>query len=357
MSQNKLLILGALGTVGRSVLDHFEHQDNWNICAVSRRQPDFETRAEWVSVDLADESSKAILARIKDVTHIAFAALYEKANGPRGWADSDHVEVNLRMLRNTVEAIEVSSPGLKHITLLQGTKAYGGHLGPFRMPARESDPRYMPPNFYYDQMDWLADRQRGKSWVWSILRPQLVCGNTIGSPLNIVTAIGVFAAMSKELGMPLRFPGGDTRVGEATDARLIAKMLQWVGSEPRCANEIFNCANGDVYVWENVWQRLAEVFEMKLDRPHPLSLHRVMPGNRGIWERMVAKHGLAPYDYGQLVPDWSFPDYMLGRGQRPNPHHMSTIKARKLGFHECVDTEDMFVELLTDLQDRKILPR
>ena len=45
------------------------------------------------------------------------------------------------MLTNLVEKVERASPDLHHITLLQGTKAYGGHLGPFRQPARESGPR------------------------------------------------------------------------------------------------------------------------------------------------------------------------------------------------------------------------
>jgi hypothetical protein len=36
---------------------------------------------------------------------------------------------------------------------------------------------------------------------------------------------------------------------------------------------------------------------------------------------------------------------------------MSTIKIRQAGFNDCVDTEDMFVELLGELQKRRILPR
>ena len=28
------------------------------------------------------------------------------------------------------------------------------------------------------------------------------------------------------------------------------------------ANQIFNIANGDVYVWENIWPRLAQLFGM-----------------------------------------------------------------------------------------------
>jgi hypothetical protein len=35
---------------------------------------------------------------------------------------------------------------------------------------------------------------------------------------------------------------------------------------------------------------------------------------------------------------------------------MSTIKARKAGFQECIDTEEMFVELIQEMQARRYLP-
>ena len=356
MARNKILIVGALGTVGRPMLEHFEALPDWDVCGVSRRAPDFETRAEWVSTDLRDAQDCAKLRDVTGVTHVVYTAVYEKPDVTRGWSEWDHVETNLSMLKNVVENVEAVSPNLRHITLLQGTKAYGGHLGPFRQPARESDPRYMRPNFYYDQQDWIEARQQGKGWTWSVLRPQIVCGLAMGSPLNIITAIGVFAAVSREYGLPLRFPGGAARIGEATDARLIAKAAEWVGTNEHCGNQVFNIANGDVYVWENVWPKVANLFNMELEAPHPFSLARVMPQNAPIWDRVVAKHGLKPYRYEELVPSWQFADFLFGYGQRPNPHHMSTIKARKFGFHECVDTEEMFIDLLQELQRRRILP-
>lgn len=355
--KKKMLIVGALGAVGRCVLEHFEARPDWEIVGMARRQPDFPTRAQWIQVDLRDPADcKEKLAGLKDVTNIAYTAVYEKADVTRGWSEMDHVEVNLQMLQNLVTNVEENSPGLRHITLLQGTKAYGGHLGPFRQPARESDRRYMPPNFYYNQQDWIGDRQQTRSWTWSVLRPQIVCGIAIGSPLNIITAIGVFAAISREYGLPLRFPGGVERIGEATDARLIAKAIEWAAESPNAHNQVFNVTNGDVYVWHNVWPKVAELFGMEYAPPHPFSLARVMPQNEPIWDRIVAKHGLQPYGYKEIVPSWQFADFLLGYGQRPNPHHMSTIKLRQAGFDACIDTEAMFVELLGELQKRKILP-
>jgi hypothetical protein len=39
---------------------------------------------------------------------------------------------------------------------VHGAKWYGMHIGPYRTPAREGDPRHMPPNFYYDQQDLVS---------------------------------------------------------------------------------------------------------------------------------------------------------------------------------------------------------
>ncbi|ABE36748.1 NAD dependent epimerase/dehydratase family protein [Paraburkholderia xenovorans LB400] len=354
---NKILIVGALGAVGQCALEHFESLPEWQVVGASRRKPVFPTKAEWVSVDLRDRADcEAKLGQLRDVTHIAYTAVYEKADVTRGWSEMDHVQINLDMLKNCIEVVEKASTNLRHITMLQGTKAYGGHLGPFRQPARESDPRYMGPNFYYPQMDWLAEQQKGKDWSWTILRPQIVCGIALGSPLNIVSAIGVYAAISREYGIPLRFPGGASRIGEATDARLIAKAMAWAGTHSAAANQTFNITNGDVYVWENIWPRIAKLFDMETAPAHPFSLARVMPQNEPIWDKIVQKYDLAPNTYAEIVPSWQFADFLLGYGQRPNPHHMSTIKIRQAGFNDCIDSEEMFVELISDLQRRRVLP-
>ena len=62
-------------------------------------------------------------------------------------SEVDHASINLEMLQNVVKVLDKTSSKLKHISVMQGTKAYGGHLGPFKMPARETDPRSMGPKF------------------------------------------------------------------------------------------------------------------------------------------------------------------------------------------------------------------
>ena len=354
-----IVIAGALGTVGRAALEHFDKLDDWEVTALSRRPPDFANRATWISVDLQDPiDCHSKLIGLKGITHLAYAAVYEMPEVARGWLTQEHADVNLSMLQNLIRPLFEASPDIRHVSILQGTKAYGGHLGPFKQPAKENDPRYMPPNFYYLQMDWLAEERikTGAKWCWTVLRPQIVCGLAIGSPMNVVAGLGVFAAISREYGMPLRFPGGDARIGEATDARIIAKAIEWAATDHRAADQVFNITNGDVYQWEVIWPRIAKLFDMEVGVRHPISLARTMPANAHLWPKIAKKHGLAQYTYEQMVPSWGFIDFVLGHGQRPNPHHMSTIKARKAGFQECIDTEEMFVELIQEMQARKYLP-
>ena len=358
MGQKKILVVGARGIVGRSVVNHFKQAKGWSVVGLSRSESDFDASIEWRNVDLQDmEACKTILKDLKDITHICYSAVFEKFDLTRGWSEADHAKTNLRMLRNLVENIAAGSSNLQHITLMQGTKAYGGHLGPFKMPARGTDSRSMGPNFYYDQMDWLAEYQTNKNWTWTILRPQLVCGVAAGSPLNIMAAIGVFASISRELGIPLRFPGGVERIGEATDARLIAKAIEWAGVNKIANNQIYNITNGDVYVWHHVWPKVAELFCMEHGAAQPMSLTRLMPENKETWDGIVKKYCLREYSLQELVPSWRFADYMFGYGQRPNPHHMSNIKIRTHGFDDCTDTEDMMIDLLGEMQNLNIIPK
>src|SRR5690606_25338283 len=148
---------------------------DWQAVAVSRRRPDIAGDYEHIAVDLSSAAEAAAgLSRINDVTHIFFSAYVQKPD------PSEMVAANMALLRNLLDAVEPVSPDLQHVNLMHGTKWYGSHLGPFKTPARETDPRHMPPNFYYDQQDFIVDRQRGKNWTWSAVRPHTICGFALG---------------------------------------------------------------------------------------------------------------------------------------------------------------------------------
>ena len=260
------------------------------------------------------------------------------------------------MLSNLLDAIEPNNPGLRHVALLQGAKAYGVHLGQIPVPARESAPRHIHPNFYWEQQDFLAARQVGKSWSWTIFRPQVVFGFAYPSMMNMVAAVGAYAAISRHLGLPLVYPGAGTRVTEATDARLLARAIAWSGRTPAAANQNFNVANGDVFTWENVWPIIARAFSMPVGLPHPMPLHQIMPGHEGTWLQIVERYGLEPLTLKTLVSgSWQFADFAFSRTHSTSSL-LSTIKIRQAGFEPCIDTEESLAWWLTHLQERKILP-
>ncbi|MNV85423.1 hypothetical protein D3C71_1793850 [compost metagenome] len=82
-----------------------------------------------------------------------------------------------------------------------------------------------------------------------------------------------------------------------------------------------------------------------------------MADKAAVWDHIVAKHDLVRNSYTEVVSSWQFMDYLL-RHDRTYPHHsmVSTIKARQHGFHDCMDTEQMFDAIFMELQKARILP-
>ncbi|MFD0466466.1 NAD-dependent epimerase/dehydratase family protein [Microvirga aerilata] len=208
-SDGVVLVVGALGVVGRAALDLFTRTPGWSVIGLSRRKPDFETNARWINADLKDLAGlREQLASEGKISHVVYAALHEEQSLVKGWSAQEQIHSNVLMLSNLLTALSDLSIDFSHLTLLQGTKAYGVHHGPYKMPAKESDPRFISSNFYYDQEDLVREKSGREGWAFTVLRPQIVCGFALGNPMNAVTAIGVYASICRELGQPMRFPGG-----------------------------------------------------------------------------------------------------------------------------------------------------
>jgi len=346
-----VVVAGAVGVIGRAVLAHYERVPEVRLVGLSRHAPDFPTRAEHIAVDLSDAASCAQrLGGLADATHLVYAAYQERPTL------SGLVAPNLGMLRNVVDALEAAAPRLEHISLMQGGKAYGCHLGPFVTPARETDARHLPPNFYFDQEDLLRSRAQGARWSWTAFRPEAVCGLAVGNPMNLLMVIAVYATLCKALGAPLEFPGSAASYDalyQVTDGRILARAVEWAGETPSCRGEAFNITNGDYFRWSGMWPRIAASFDMVPGPPRPISLVDTMADKGPLWDEIVRRHGLRPYRYEQIV-SWAFGDAIL---KTPYDNITSTIKARRHGFADCIDTADMFVELLAELRDFGVIPR
>lgn len=329
------------------------------MTAVARRTLSFPHTVRQLRIDLTDAAACAQhLREAPGVTHVLYTALFEKPNLMASWRDEEQMATNLAMLSNVLDALDQTAPELRHVTLLQGAKAYGLHLGPTPVPCKERSPRHPHKNFYWLQEDLLRERKSRRGWTFSILRPQLVLGAAAG-PMNIIVAIGALAAIQRELGHPLRFPGGAYGVYGASDSRLIASATEYVGTHEVCAGETYNIVNGDVFAWKDIWPGIADFFGMKAGEPTPMCLADTMPQYEEVWKQIAARHGLVEASLAKLVDrSWQFADRAFGYGFEYPPHSvLNGLKLRSHGFNEFLDTEDAIAYWLRRLQADKLLPR
>ncbi len=353
------LVAGSLGIVGSEVVSQLAACGR-NVVGVSRRAASPGRPGRHLTLDLTDAAAcRAALGAVAGVTHIVYAALFEKPDLGQGWLDGDQIATNRLMLANLLDGVTAGNTALRHVTLLQGAKAYGVHLGQIPIPAKEDAPRHIHPNFYWAQEDLLRERQGGSGgagWRWTILRPQVVLGSAPGSAMNMLAAVGAYAAISRALGLPLVYPGVGHRITEATDVRLLARAILWAGEAAAAADRIFNVTNGDAFVWQNLWPAIARRFGMEVGLPHPMPLATVMPGHAAVWDRLVREHGLQPGCLEAFIgSSWQFADFAFSR-THSTASLLSTIKIRHAGFGECIDTEASLDWHLAELQRRRVLP-
>jgi nucleoside-diphosphate-sugar epimerase len=343
------LVTGAQGVIGRNVFTHLQSLPEWRVRGVARRPP-LDNCGEQLAVDLLDpHAAKDGLAAAADTTHLIFAA-YQERKDPY-----ESIAANVALLRNTLDALEAAGAPLAHVTMYQGGKAYGAHLGPYKTPAKESDPRLLGPNFYYDQEDLLRERSARDGWRFTILRPDAMLGIALGNPMNLLLAIAVYATITRELHLPLRFPGtraSAAALTQATDAELLARATAWAATSPAAADEIFNVTNGDQYRWEHVFPMFAHDFEMPYAGISPMSLTEHMSDKGTVWHAIIERHGLRPTSYRDIA-SWPFAD---GQFNTAFDLVQNTVKIRQAGFHDCVDSETRYRELFAQLRRDQYIP-
>lgn len=358
-SPKKLLVVGALGVVGRAVVEHFAERTDVQVVGLARRTPDFAPQVTWVSADLRDaETTRRALAPHRDATHLVYAALNEQTDLVQGWRDAGNAALNTQMLQHTLDALE-GAP-MQHVSLLQGTKAYGVHTGrPMRVPAREQDALRDHTNFYFDQQDLVEQHAARSGCAWTAWRPQIVLGVALGSAMNPVAALGAYAAIQRERGLPLQPVGHPQLLTECTDARLIAAAIDWSWDQPQAHGRAFNIANGDVIVWSTLWPRLAQLFGMALGASSEERLRDAMPAQAALWQRLAAREGLRVLELDTLMGlSWQYAEATFAaRRPLPVPPIVSTVQLRHAGFHACIDTEECIVQHLQTMQAQRYLPR
>ena len=233
MDRRQAVVVGALGVIGRYIVERLLNQEDWSVVGVSRRPAEAAPRYRHISVDLLDREAASVqLGGLADATHIFYAAFQPAAGAAAGYASN--IAPNRDMLVNAVTAIAAASPALRRVVLVTGTKYYGAHLGPFRTPARESDPRHMPPDYYFDQIDWLTGFHAAKAdWAVTAAADAAACAGTPMSPLppsrsmrRSAGSSGCRCASGKA--------GAFTSIYQVTESTHFANAALWAANEPRC---------------------------------------------------------------------------------------------------------------------------
>ena len=347
------LVIGATGVTGTPMLEELLLA-GWPVYAISRRSPMLrqgvsESRLTHVPVDLTDATaSRSSLQRLTDVTHLFYCG-----NDPRP-------EVRLELMRNVIDAVESHAPGLRNVHLLQGTKYYGCHLGPFKVPAHESDPRIAGADFYYSEEDCVRERQRGRAWTWTATRPHSVCGFARGNPLNLAVALAIYGSIQRSLGAAFSFPASpacyDARFN-VVDSELLARASIWSATAPRRGNEAFNINNGDVFRWREIWPKLAAFFDLNAGGPNGERLPEFFAAQEAQWRALSQAQQLAPFPYERLAR-WTQGDYRPPNSRFACEYDVVSdlTKIRTAGFAEQIDSAAMFLRLFERLRAERVIP-
>jgi nucleoside-diphosphate-sugar epimerase len=352
MADRVALVIGPTGATGGPIAAALARRSGWHVYGMSRTAPPAAAPFKHIVADLTDPAScRRALATIEPVTHAFFAA-----RAPFREGGVEDVEGNVAMLTATLDALAAHSLALEHVHLLEGTKWYGMHLGPYPTPSREDDVRHLPPNFYYDQQDLLSARAAQARWSWSASRPSYICDFAPNRSRNLVTVLGTYAAISRELDVPLDFPGsaaGYSALSELSDATCLAEAIIFIATHETGKNAAFNVTNGDSFRWCQVWPLLAQWFGIRCGVPRHIKLARWMADKAPVWDRIVARHGLERRSLESLA-SWEFADFVF---EKEWDLLTDTGRLRRAGFNVCVDTIAMIHDQLDSYRDARLLPR
>ena len=360
--ENIALVFGATGLVGLELVKTLAGSGKWSkVYGIARKKPATlnHKQVEFIEADLLDSQRTIVIP--SNVTHVFYAALAPTSFAPEE-TEAVMYERNVSMLVRAAEAVEASCKNKPRFVLVEGTRAYGMHLGPrkfpgYKVPFVEALPRHpCPPlTFYYGQEDYLTE----KGWLWTAVRPSYIVGSSFNL-YHMVQDLAVYATLCKSTGRRLRFPGStallDTRF-EFTSAHHLAACLEWCALEPKCGGQIFNCANGDVLTWRQLWPVVAQQFSLDYEFPteHEARtiLHETMINLDDAWSNIVKAAHLIPTRLEELV-NWKVLDFIF---QRDYDIYSSMDKTKSFGFTDQADTVADVIRCFQRLRENHVIPR
>ncbi len=354
MDRRRALVVGVTGISGHNVAERLLAGD-WRVSGVSRGAPQHLQGAQHLPADNADSDATRVALDGGDFTHVFFCTW------SRQETEAENIRVNGAMLRNVLEALGADEH-LEHVALVTGLKHY---LGPFESyakvkpdtPFREEQDRLEFENFYYEQEDILFDAASRRGFTWSVHRAHTMIGWALGNAMNMGVTLAAYGAICREEDRPFVFPGSMQQwegITDITDARLLARQLEWAATTPQAANQAFNTVNGDVFRWRRMWGVVAQGLGLEpAPYPgHPTPLEEQMADAAPTWDRIVERHGLQPTRLEEIA-SWWHSDADLGR---PLETFTDMSKCRRFGFLDYQDSDRSFLELFERLRAERIMP-
>jgi nucleoside-diphosphate-sugar epimerase len=349
------LVVGVSGIVGNNLARHLRER-GWPVHGLARRPSTDIDGVTPVAADLLDPASlRAALQGVRP-SHVFISSWLRQKT------EAENIRVNRTMVRNVLDALSPSG-SVKHVALVTGLKHY---LGPFEAygkgtlpatPFREEQPRLEIENFYYAQEDEVFAAAKRDGFGWSVHRPHTIIGYALGNAMNMGVTLAIYATICRETGRPFLFPGSTVQwnsLTDMTDARLLARHLEWASTTQAARNHAFNVVNGDIFRWSWMWPRLAEWFGLQ-PAPYPgtpTPLERQLADAGPIWAEIARKHHLTETDLGVITSAWHT-DADLGR---PIEVVTDMSKSRKLGFLDYQATDESFFDLFAHLRKARIIP-
>ena len=361
-SKSTLLIAGGSGVIGAGAVEHFARLPDWDVFALSRRPPVVLRDCSFihVAVDLADAAACArAVAELPPVKHMLYAAVAEAPGLVAGWHDADRIALNGAMFENLLHPL-AGTGKLRHVSVLQGTKAYGAHVHPVVTPLREDASRDLHANFYWLHEDVLRAKAAQAGFAFTIWRPQVLIGTAPGAAMNPVLPIAAYAAICRERGLTFVLPGRSAAIWELVDASLLAEAMQWAASNSSAYGQTFNITNGDAFVLRDVWNTLAEQVGLDPNGTPPADFASFFEdeANQQAWKVLAARHSLIePSLSAFLGQSHHYLDLLSSPrvAARP-PVLLSTIKLRQAGFGTCRDSFAALTHQLRQMVELKLLP-
>src|SRR3984885_5530582 len=295
MASRTALVVGATGIVGLSLAQHLADQSDWQLYGLARN-PSAGGGVKAVAADLLKPDTLTSSLEGIEPTHVFLTTWLRQPT------EAENIKINAAMVRNLLEALSRTG-SVQHVALVTGLKHY---LGPFEAygkgtlpatPFREEQPRLDVENFYYAQEDEVFAAAQRDGFTWSVHRPHTIIGYAVGNAMNMGVTLAVYATICRETGRPFLFPGSAVQwngLTDMTDARLLARHLQWASTTPSARDQAFNVVNGDVFRWSWMWERIAKWFGLEA-APFPgegTPLEHQLADAAPIWAEIAQKHRL-----------------------------------------------------------------